>query len=124
MVIFPLIVNEFIQTKPVYAMHIKSKHNAEPHFGKFGRIQLDAPENDILIDMIASHGLVNFCIFTDFASHWVMNMPPALAAVQGDVADHYQSVKKKLQDVSYTLLSLPYVVETFTTYSYFNDDKV
>jgi len=64
-------------------------------------LQLDAAENDILIEIISSHGLVNFANFVDFASHWTMNMPPALAAVtEGDVSEHYSLIKAKLQAVA------------------------
>lgn len=103
MVIFPLIVNEFIQSKPIYAMHLKTLSSKEPYFGKFGRIELDAPENSLLLDIITTHGLTNFAVFVDFVFNLAETIGPAVATKvtnEGEMVEVLSGILDKVKKVS------------------------
>jgi len=81
-------------------------------------LELDAPENGLLLSIITSHALTNFAIFTNFGYLLTKSMPDALAASisnEKELMEHLNTILDKIKKLSQVLLSLPYVIETFTT---------
>lgn len=91
-------------------MHLKTLANKEPYFGKFGRLELDAPENSTLLDIITSHGLTNFAVFVDFAFDLAETVGPAVAAKvsnEAEMTEVLAGILDKVKKVAYAVLSLP-----------------